>query len=36
MAQLVEGMTLDLSSSYDLRVVRSNPTSGSALSLESA
>ena len=36
MAQLVERLTLDFGSGQDLRVVRSSPMSGSALSGESA
>ena len=36
MAQSVRWPTLDFGSGHDLRVVRSNPTSGSALGMESA
>jgi len=35
-AQSVEHLTLDISSSHDLRVMGSSPESGSALSKESA
>ena len=35
-AQLVEHLTLDISFSHDLAVVRSNPLSSSALSVEPA
>jgi len=35
-AQSVEHLTLDFGSCHDLRVVRSSPASGSALSMEPA
>ena len=36
MAQSVEHLTFDFSSGYDLRVVRSSPTSDSVLGVETA